>query len=146
MLLRIDCLVKTLAAVYEEYGPDCYVILLSPQGQRFTQKEIPDLVKKKNLVFICGYYEGFDARALNYADKLISVGDFINTNGELPALIITDALIRALPGVLDPIAYQNETFSEGDNFDFDAYTRPAIFENQAVPQILLSGHHEEIRK
>ena len=110
MLLKIDCLVKSLAAVYENHGKDCYVILLSPQGKRFTQKDVKRLIKKKNLVFICGHYEGIDERIYNYIDEQISVGDFVTSGGEIPALLIAETLIRALPGVLSPEAYQNETF------------------------------------
>ena len=112
MLLKIDCLVKTLAAVYENHGKDCYVILLSPQGKRFTQKDVKRLIQKKNLVFICGHYEGVDERVNNYIDEQISVGDFVTSGGEVPALLITETLIRALPGVLSPEAYQNERYSK----------------------------------
>src|SRR4051794_8887420 len=145
MLLKIDCLVKTLAAVYENYGKECYVILLSPQGKRFTQKEVKRLTQKKNLVFICGHYEGLDERIINYVDEQISVGDFITSGGEMPALLITEILIRALPGVLSTEAYQNETFQAGNFFDFASYTRPAIFEDQEVPAVLLSGNHQKIQ-
>ncbi|CAI2180827.1 14119_t:CDS:2 [Funneliformis geosporum] len=146
MLLKIDCLVKTLAEVYENYGKDCYVILLSPQGKRFTQKDVERLVPKKKLVFICGHYEGLDERILNYIDEQISIGDFVTSGGEMPALLITETLIRALPGVLSPEAYQNETFQSENSFDFSAYTRPALFEGQAVPAVLLSGHQQKIQQ
>jgi tRNA (guanine37-N1)-methyltransferase len=146
MLLKIDCLVKTLAIVYENYGKDCYIILLSPQGKRFTQKDVKRLVEKKNLVFLCGRYEGFDERILNYIDEQISVGDFVTSGGEIPALLITETLIRSLPGVLSAEAYQNETFQTENLFDFAAYTRPANFEGQEVPAILLSGHHKKIQE
>ncbi|RHZ37225.1 tRNA (guanosine(37)-N1)-methyltransferase TrmD [endosymbiont GvMRE of Glomus versiforme] len=146
MLLKIDCLVKTLAAVYENYGKNCYVILLSPQGKRFTQKDVKRLNQNKNLVFLCGHYEGFDERILNYIDEQISVGDFITSGGEIPALLITEVLIRALPGVLSTEVYQNETFQTENFFDFAAYTRPAIFEGQEVPAVLLSGNHQKIQE
>jgi len=146
MLLKIDCLVKSLAAVYENHGKDCYVILLSPQGKRFTQKDVKRLIKKENLVFICGHYEGIDERIYNYIDEQISVGDFITSGGEIPALLITETLIRALPGVLSPEAYQNETFQTENSFDFASYTRPAVFRGQNVPEVLLSGNHSEIQK
>ncbi|CAJ0761711.1 9271_t:CDS:2 [Entrophospora sp. SA101] len=126
MLLKIDCLVKTLAAVYENHGKDCYVILLSPQGKRFTQKDVERLIQKKNLVFICGHYEGIDERVNNYIDEQISVGDFVTSGGEVPALLITETLIRALPGVLSPEAYQNETFQTENSFDFASYTRDFV--------------------
>lgn len=146
MLLKIDCLVKTLSAVYENYGKKCYVVLLSPQGKRFTQKDVKRLTQNKNLVFVCGHYEGLDERILNYVDEQISVGDFITSGGEMPALLITETLIRALPGVLSTEAYQNETFQAGNFFDFAAYTRPATFEGQTVPAVLLSGNHQRIQE
>lgn len=147
MLLKIDCLVKTLSAVYDNYGKKCYVILLSPQGKRFVQKDVERLVKiSKNLVFICGHYEGFDERIFHYVDEQISVGDFIVSGGEIPALVITESLIRALPGVLSSEAYQNETFLVKSGFDFAAYTRPATFEGQDVPVVLLSGNHQKIQE
>ena len=146
MLLKIDCLVKSLAAAYENHGKNCYVILLSPQGKRFTQKDVKRLIKKKNLVFICGHYEGIDERIYDYIDEQISVGDFITSGGEIPALLITETLIRALPGVLSPEAYQNETFQTENSFDFASYTRPAVFRGQNVPEVLLSGNHSEIQK
>lgn len=146
MLLKIDCLVKNLAAVYENYGKNCYVILLSPQGKRFTQKDVKRLIQNKNLVFICGHYEGLDERILNYVDEQISVGDFVASGGETPALLITEVLIRALPGVLSPEVYQNETFQTENSFDFATYTRPAIFEGQEVPAVLLSGNHQKIQE
>jgi tRNA (guanine37-N1)-methyltransferase len=146
MLLKIDCLVKTLATVYENYGKNCYVILLSPQGKRFTQKDVKRLIQNKNLVFICGHYEGLDERILNYIDEQISVGDFVASGGETPALLITEVLIRALPGVLSPEVYQNETFQTRNSFDFATYTRPVIFEGQEVPTVLLSGNHQKIQE
>ncbi|RHZ36857.1 tRNA (guanosine(37)-N1)-methyltransferase TrmD [endosymbiont GvMRE of Glomus versiforme] len=146
MLLKIDCLVKTLAAVYENYGKNCYVILLSPQGKRFTQKDVKRLNQNKNLVFLCGHYEGFDERILNYVDEQISVGDFITSGGEIPTLLITEVLIRALPGVLSTEVYQNETFQTENFFDFASYTRPATFEGQEVPEVLLSGNHQKIQE
>src|SRR3954452_16089470 len=146
MLLKIDCLVKTLAAVYEDYGKNCYVILLSPQGKRFTQKDVKRLIQNKNLVFVCGHYEGLDERILNYIDEQISVGDFIASGGEIPALLITETLIRALPGVLSPEVYQNETFQKENSFDFAAYTRPSAFDGQEVPPVLLSGNHQKIQE
>jgi len=147
MLLKIDCLVKTLAAVYENFGKNCYIILLSPQGKRFTQKDAERLIKaSKNLVFLCGHYEGFDERIRDYVDEQISVGDFVTSGGEIPALLITETLIRALPGVLSLEAYQNETCLLMNEFDFAAYTRPAVFENQEVPAVLLSGNHRKIQE
>ena len=147
MLLKVDCLVKSLAAVYKKHSKNCYVILLSPQGKRFTQKDVKRLIQtSKNLVFICGHYEGIDERIFSYIDEQISAGDFITSGGEMPALLITDALIRALPGFIAPEVYQNETLRFEGKFDFSSYTRPAIFEGQKVPKVLLSGNHQKIQE
>lgn len=143
MLLKIEPLVRALATIQEAY-PDSYFILLSPQGEKFTQKDVPRLLHQApNLVFICGHYEGFDERILNYIDEQISLGDFITMGGEIPALALTEAIIRAIPGVIQAESYQQETFTNSQ-LDFASYTRPRVFENLAVPTILLSGHHQKI--
>jgi tRNA (guanine37-N1)-methyltransferase len=145
MLLKIDSLVRAISIIQETY-PNSYLVLLSPQGKKFTQKEVPILLNQAtNLVFICGHYEGFDERILNYIDEQISIGDFITMGGEMPALVLTDSLIRAIPGVIDKESYQQETF-HNSQLDFDSYTRPENFHNFSVPKILLSGHHEKIKK
>jgi len=143
MLLKIGPLVQSLATVQEFYFPN-YVVLLSPQGKRFQQKDIlPLLNQAPNLVFICGHYEGFDERILAYVDEQISIGDFVTMGGEIPALVITEALIRAVPGVIQAESYQQETFTNYQ-LDFANYTRPRFFRNLAIPSVLLSGHHQKI--
>ena len=104
------------------------------------------LLEKKNLVFICGHYEGFDSRINYYIDEKISLGNFISLGGEIPSLMITDCLIRAIPGVIKKESYELETYSENNTFmfDFDSYTRPKELDNLKVPEILLSGNHEKI--
>jgi len=145
MLLKIDPLVRALSIIQENYS-NSYLVLLSPQGKKFTQKEVPKLLNRtSNLVFICGHYEGFDERILNYIDEQISIGDFITMGGEMPALVLTDSLIRAIPGVINEESYQQETF-HNSQLDFASYTRPENFHNFSVPKILLSGHHEKIQK
>jgi tRNA (guanine37-N1)-methyltransferase len=145
MVLKIEPLVAALATIQETY-PNCYLILLSPQGQRFTQEDVPRLLNKSsNLAFICGHYEGFDERIWHYIDEQISVGDFITMGGEIPSLAITDALIRAIPGAIQPESYQQETF-HNSQLDFATYTRPETFEGLTVPSVLLSGNHKEINE
>ncbi|CAG8753966.1 2346_t:CDS:2, partial [Ambispora leptoticha] len=123
MVLKIEPLVAALAAIQETY-PNSYLILLSPQGKKFIQEDVP--------------------RLLNQSPNLqISIGDFIAMGGEIPALTITDALIRAIPGAIDPQSYQQETFANSQ-LDFAAYTRPEVFEGLKVPSVLLSGNHKEI--
>lgn len=145
MVLKIEPLVAALTNIQETY-PDSYLVLLSPQGKRFIQEDVPRLLNQApNLVFICGRYEGFDERIWYYIDEQISVGDFITMGGEIPALAITDALIRAIPGAIDPQSYQQETFTNSQ-LDFAAYTRPEVFEGLKVPSVLLSGNHKEINE
>jgi len=143
MVLKIEPLVRALATIQETY-PNSYLILLSPQGRTFKQKDVPRLFNHSpNLVFICGHYEGFDERIWNYIDEQISVGEFITMGGEIPALLITEALIRSIPGVIEPESYQQETFFNSQ-LDFSSYTRPKTFDNFLVPEVLLSGHHKQI--
>ncbi|MDR1670471.1 MAG: tRNA (guanosine(37)-N1)-methyltransferase TrmD [Spiroplasmataceae bacterium] len=145
MVLKIEPLVNALANIQKTYS-NSYLILLSPQGKTFTQQEVPRLLNQSsNLVFICGHYEGFDERVWHYIDEQISIGEFITMGGELPALTITDALIRAIPGAIKEESYQQETF-HNSQLDFATYTRPEIFEDLKVPPVLLSGNHKEINK
>lgn len=145
MVLKIEPLVKALATIQEKY-PDSYLILLSPQGKKLTQAEVPRLLNQApNLIFICGHYEGFDERIWYYIDEQISIGDFITMGGEIPALAITDALIRAIPGAIHPESYQQETF-RNSQLDFAVYTRPEIYDGKKVPAVLLSGNHKEINE
>jgi tRNA (guanine37-N1)-methyltransferase len=143
MILKIEPLVRALATIQETYPNSC-LILLSPQGRIFKQKDVPRLLSNTtNLVFICGHYEGFDERIWHYIDEQISVGEFITMGGEVPALLITEAIIRAIPDAIKPESYQWETFF-GSQLDFASYTRPKIFDNFSVPEVLLSGHHKKI--
>ena len=145
MVLKIEPLAAALANIQETY-PKSYLILLSPQGKKFTQEDVLRLLNQApNLVFICGHYEGFDERIWYYIDEQISIGDFITMGGEIPALTITDALIRAIPGAIQPESYQQETFADSQ-LDFATYTRPEIFEGLKVPSVLLSGNHKEINE
>jgi tRNA (guanine37-N1)-methyltransferase len=131
-------------ATIQEAFPQSYVILLSPQGARFQQKDVARLLDLgPNLVFVCGHYEGFDERIISYVDEQISLGDFITMGGEIPALALTEALIRAVPSAIREESYQQETFINSQ-LDFASYAPPRIFEGFAVPEILLSGHHQKI--
>lgn len=121
------------------------VILLDPQGAPFTQARAWELAAKKHLVLICGHYEGVDERVRTIVDEELSIGDFVLTGGELPAMVIIDAVCRLLPGAIGESASAQEESFEGLVFDHPHYTRPAQFRGMAVPDVLLSGHHEEIR-
>ncbi|RHZ35445.1 tRNA (guanosine(37)-N1)-methyltransferase TrmD [endosymbiont GvMRE of Glomus versiforme] len=143
MVLKIEPLVNALSTIQEDY-PNSYLILLSPQGKTFTQKDVSRLINQNSsLVFICGRYEGFDERIWYYIDEQISIGDFVTMGGEIPALAITDALIRVIPNAIKFESHQQETF-HNSLLDFDTYTRPSVYENLKVPEVLLSGDHKKI--
>lgn len=136
-----DVLVRT-----PEFAENRRVLIMDPSGPVFTQEKAKELAKYDQLVFICGHYEGFDARIYPLADEAISIGDFVLTGGELPAMVITDAVSRMLPGVLgDEDSAPTDSFYDG-LLEFPQYTRPREFEGMAVPEILLSGDHAKIRE
>jgi tRNA (guanine37-N1)-methyltransferase len=121
------------------------IILLCPQGEKLTQKVARRLAEKKHLILICGHYEGIDERVRqNLVDEEISIGDYVLTGGELPAMVLVDAVVRLIPGVLgDKNSLKFESF-EGNLLEYPQYTRPAKFRNWPVPQILLCGNHNKI--
>lgn len=127
-------------------GRRSHVILLDPQGHPFTQARAWELAAKEHLVLICGHYEGVDERVRTIVDEELSIGDFVLTGGELPAMVIIDAICRLLPGALGEAASAREESFEGLVFDHPHYTRPPEFRGMSVPDVLLSGHHEEIRR
>lgn len=121
------------------------ILLMDPSGTVFTQNKAKELATFDQLIFICGHYEGFDARICALADESISIGDFVLTGGELPAMVITDSVSRMLPGVLgDSNSAPTDSFYEGI-LGYPQYTRPREFEGMCVPDILLSGDHARIR-
>lgn len=123
------------------------IIYLTPQGKTFTQHIAQELSKEKNIVFLCGHYEGVDERVLEELKvEEISIGDFVLTGGEIAAVVVIDAVARLVPGVLGKEAsFQEESFCNG-LLEYPQYTRPAVFMGRAVPEVLLSGHHENIEK
>ena len=138
--------VRDVLAKTEEFAANRRVLIMDPSGPTFTQAKAKELAGYDQLVFICGHYEGFDARIYKLADEAISIGDFILTGGELPAMVITDAVSRMLPGVLGaPDSAPTDSFYDG-LLEFPQYTRPREFEGMAVPEVLLSGNHEKIRQ
>ena len=122
-----------------------HVVLLCPQGKKFTQDSAKKLAKKKHLILICGHYEGVDERVRQeLVDEEISIGDYVLTGGELPAMVLVDAIVRLIPGVLgDKNSLNFESF-EGNLLEYPHYTRPANFKGSCVPSILLSGDHKNI--
>ena len=124
---------------------DAYIILMTPQGTKYEQKLAKELVLKKHIIIICGHYEGFDERIRTLADAEYSIGDYVLTGGELPSMVITDSVVRLIDGVILKESYENDTF-ENNLLDYPVYTHPANFRGMEVPEVLLSGHHENINK
>jgi len=144
MVLRVDVIYNALESLKKK-GKKTKVILLSPQGPVFTQKKAKELAKIKHLILLAGHYEGFDERIHEYlVDEELSIGNYVLTGGEIPAMVITDAIVRLLPGVLKEEAKENESFAKGNNLDYPVYTRPEEFLGWKVPKILLTGDHKKI--
>jgi len=122
------------------------IIITDPSGEVFTQAKAKELAALDQIIFICGHYEGFDARIYDLADELISIGDYVLTGGELPAMVIVDAVARMLPDVLGSAeSATTDSFFDG-MLGYPQYTRPRDFEGKLVPEVLLSGHHAKIKK
>lgn len=149
MVLRIEPVVKALRSVTDlAYGKDVkepHIILFAPTGKQYTQADARRLAEEEHLILLCGHYEGMDARVYDYADEVISLGDYILSGGELASMILMDSIIRLLSGNLRKESTEDESFEHG-LLEYPQYTRPAEFEGKRVPDVLLSGNHEEIRK
>lgn len=122
------------------------VILLTPSGVPYKQKKAYELAKEEHLIIICGHYEGFDERITSLADMEISIGDYVLTGGEVPAMVLADSIIRLIPGVINERSHIEDSFNENYLLDYPTYTRPSDFRGMKVPEILLSGNHAEISK
>lgn len=161
MVLRVDVMDRAISEIKKQKAKNKKqrVILLSPQGKVFNQQKASELSKLNHLILIAGHYEGFDERIRKYLiDEEISIGDYILTGGELPAMVITDAVVRLIPGVLEKEAVKKESFSNyyttvRGNYksggkimllDYPQYTRPAEYKGWKVPKILVSGNHKKI--
>jgi len=142
MLMMVEPVVK---AIRTNTSEKAHIILTSAQGQIFSQSKAQKLSEKEEIVIICGRYEGIDARVENYINEEISVGDYILTGGELPAMIIVDAVCRLVDEVIAKESLKNESFNE-HLLEAPQYTKPVEFEGYVVPEVLISGHHENIRK
>lgn len=133
------------AALKDCKKADTWVIYMSPQGKPLIQEKVIELSQKPNLLLLCGHYEGIDNRVADLIDEEISIGDYILTGGELPALVLVDAVVRLIPGVLgDNDSAEEESFNQ-DLLEYPHYTRPAVYDDKEVPAVLTSGHHENIR-
>jgi tRNA (guanine37-N1)-methyltransferase len=146
MLLKVEPLFEAIESLQRE---NTRVILLSPGGRKFDQSIARELAQLDDLLLVCGSYEGFDERVrAALADDELSIGDYVLTNGALPAMVVIDAVARLLPGVLgDDESSQDESFSPAfAGLEYPQYTRPAEFRGMKVPEVLLSGNHAEIEK
>ena len=121
------------------------VIMLTPSGEVFNQKVATRLSKFEHIILLCGHYEGFDERIKTIVDMEISIGDYILTGGEIPAMAITDTIVRLIPGVINNESLDSESFND-NLLDYPVYTRPEVFRDMKVPEVLLSGHHANIEK
>lgn len=168
MVLKVDVMAKAIANVlskmpgvilnkvknpsakgilrYAQDDKKTRIILLTPGGNKFDQKKAIELSKYDNLILICGHYEGFDQRINeNLVDEEISIGDYVLTGGELPAMVMIDTISRMIPGVIKAESAANESFM-GDGFDYPVYTRPVEYNGWTVPEVLQNGNHAEIGK
>ena len=145
MIMKVEPLVHGLEQLRTAI-PDLHTILTCPQGHRFTQQRARELAGKKALLFVCGRYGGVDDRVRAYVDEEVSIGDYVLTGGEFAALVMMDAIIRLVPGVLGNDSSADDDSFEGHLLDAPQYTRPQVFRGQPVPEVLLSGNHQQIHR
>lgn len=146
MILKVDVLKQAIDASIDDNinHVNRKILLLSAKGKIFNQEKAKSYSKLKQLIIICGHYEGVDERITSYIDEEVSIGEFVLTGGEIAAMSIIDSLARLIPGVLDKEATENESYSQKNVLEYPQYTRPEVFENKKVPKILLSGDHSKI--
>ncbi len=142
MLLTCQPIVDCLRAIKTD---NSLVVMMTPQGRTFQQAIARKLIRYDHIILLCGHYEGFDERIRDYVDMEISIGDYVLTGGEAGALVVSDALIRLVDGVIRKSSHEEDSFENG-LLEYPQYTRPVEFEGKCVPEVLLSGHHENIRK
>lgn len=142
MVLRVDVLKEAIQKAKEKKKNKEKIILMSPHGETFDQGKALELSKLNHIILVCGHYEGVDARVDEFIDEKISIGDFITTGGEIPAMLITDSVVRLIKGVLKEGVTSSESFSEF--LEYPQYTRPQNYKGLKVPNVLLSGDHKKI--
>ncbi len=143
MVLRVEPLYDAIMDV-KGNDSDAKVILMTPDGVPYKQEKAISLAKEKHLIFICGHYEGFDERIRSLCDMEVSIGDYVLTGGELPAMVISDSIIRLLDGVITNTSLDSESFND-KLLDYPTYTKPQEFMGMSVPDVLLSGDHAKIK-
>lgn len=153
MIMKVDTIYKALdftkesaKGIFKKNRYSQRTLLLDPKGKVFNQATAVTFSKINHLILICGHYEGIDARVEKIVDDSISIGHFVLTGGEIPAMVITDAVARLVCGVLKPEAIANESYTGGHKLEYPQYTRPSNYKGMKVPQVLLSGNHKAINK
>ena len=143
MVMRADVVYDAFKSVKT---PNSKLIYLTPQGNTLNQAKVEELAKNEHLILLCGHYEGIDQRVIDkIVDEEISIGDYVLTGGEIPAMVLIDSVSRYIEGVIKSDSKEEESFSQG-LLEYPQYTRPEEFEGQKVPEVLLSGHHQKIEK
>ena len=142
MVLMCDPIFRAIDALKDD---DAFVIMMTPGGIVYKEKVAYDLSKKKHLIILCGHYEGFDERIKTIVDMEVSIGDFVLTGGEIPSMVVMDSIIRLIPGVINSNSLTSESFND-NLLDYPNYTKPVEYRGMKVPDVLLSGHHENINK
>ncbi len=142
MIIRPDVVFNSFNSI--KHKENAKVIYMSPQGKVLTQDKVKNLSKEKHLILLCGHYEGIDQRVIDQiVDEEISIGDYVLTGGEIPAMVLIDSVSRYIDGTINSKSIEEESFSNG-LLEYPQYTRPEIFEDKQVPEILISGHHKNI--
>ena len=141
MVLTPDPIFSCVDSLKDE---DTKVILLTPDGEQYKQKKAYELSKEKHLIIICGHYEGFDERIRTLVDLEISIGDYVLTGGEIPAMVLVDSVVRLIPGVINEKSHLEDSFNENYLLDYPTYTKPRVYRGMEVPEVLVSGNHEKI--
>ena len=145
MVMKIEPIYKAVKHIIGKNDKSCKVVLLTPQGRRFDQKTAKRFSRFNRLLLICGHYEGVDERVRKLlVDYEISIGDYVLTCGELPAMVLIDSIVRLIPGVLGNVGSKLTESFENNLLEYPQYTRPAVFRGAAVPKVLLSGDHKKI--
>ena len=146
MVLKPEPLVAAIESA-QKTNKKAQVILMTPRGEKFSQAKAQELAQLQDMILVCGRYEGYDERVTKFVDQQISIGDYVLTGGELPAMVVVDAITRLIPGVLGgETSAANESFTDGQTVEHPQYTRPEEFRGEKVPDILLGGNHSEIAK
>lgn len=147
MVMQAEPIYQCFCALSDEIGQKPHLLYMTPQGKKLTQNRVKELAKLDNVAILCGHYEGIDERIIEELQpEEISIGDYVLTGGELPALIVADSISRMLPGVLSNDACFEEESHYNSLLEYPQYTHPSVWNNREVPEVLLSGHHANVDK